>query len=103
MIKVSSFYPHAEGKKFDMDYFCNRHMSMVRDRLGAACSGMAVEQGLSGPVPGSPPTYIAFAHMYFESVDAFRQAFGAHMAEIMADIPNYTDIQPGLQISKVMM
>jgi uncharacterized protein (TIGR02118 family) len=36
-------------------------------------------------------------------VEAFQSAFGPHAEEIMADIPNYTDIQPTLQISEVKM
>ena len=53
MIKVSVLYPNQEGKKFDMKYYCEKHMPMVRDTLGAACKGIAVEQGLGGPTPGA--------------------------------------------------
>jgi uncharacterized protein (TIGR02118 family) len=40
-------------------------------------------------------------HLYFDSVGAFQGAFGPHTKEIMADIPNYTDVQPTIQISEV--
>jgi uncharacterized protein (TIGR02118 family) len=101
MIKVSVFYPNNEGSKFDIDYYCNRHMPMVRQKLGAACKGAAVEQGIACPTPGSRPAFIAMGHIYFDSVEAFQTAFGPHADAIMADIPNYTDIQPTLQISEV--
>ena len=101
MIKVSVFYPNNEGSKFDIDYYCNRHMPMVRQKLGTACKGAAVEQGIAGPTPGSRPAFIAMGHIYFDSVEAFQTAFGPHADAIMADIPNYTDIQPTLQISEV--
>jgi uncharacterized protein (TIGR02118 family) len=101
MIKVSVFYPNNEGSKFDIDYYCNRHMPMVRQKLGTACKGAAVEQGIAGPTPGSRPAFIAMGHIYFDSVEAFQTAFGPHADAIMADIPNYTDIQPTLQISDV--
>jgi uncharacterized protein (TIGR02118 family) len=42
-------------------------------------------------------------HLYFDSVEAFQAAFGPHAPAIMADIPNYTDIQPVIQISEVKM
>jgi uncharacterized protein (TIGR02118 family) len=71
MIKVSVLYPNEEGKKFDMDYYCNSHIPMVQEKLGAALKGGAVEQGLSGPEPGSPATYVAMGHLQFESVEAF--------------------------------
>jgi uncharacterized protein (TIGR02118 family) len=40
-------------------------------------------------------------HLYFDSVADFQTAFGAHATAIMADIPNYTDIQPTIQIGEV--
>jgi uncharacterized protein (TIGR02118 family) len=41
-------------------------------------------------------------HFTFDSVPAFQAAFAPHMNEIMADIPNYTSIQPVVQISEVV-
>ena len=64
---------------------------------------VAVEQGLGGVAPGSPATYIAMGHLYFDSVEAFQTAFGPHSESIMGDIPNFTDIQPTVQISEVKM
>lgn len=101
MIKVSVFYPNTEGSRFDMDYYCSSHIPMVRQKLGAACKGAAVEHGIAGPTPGSRPGFIAMGHLYFDTVEALQTAFGPHAEAIMADIPNYTDIQPTLQISEV--
>ena len=101
MIKVSVLYPNEEGKSFDMDYYCNKHVPMVLEKLGDACKGGAVEEGLGGGAPGAPATYIAMGHLYFDSVEAFQSSFGPHTDAIMGDIPNYTDIQPVIQISEV--
>ena len=101
MIKLSVLYPDGVGKKFDIDYYCNRHIPMVREKLGAAVKGAAVEHGLSGGAPGSRPAYVAMGHLYFDSVEAFQAAFGPHAPAIMADIPNYTDIEPVIQLSDV--
>ncbi|UCF89807.1 MAG: EthD family reductase [Desulfobacterales bacterium] len=101
MIKVSVFYPNNEGSKFDMGYYCNSHIPMVKQKLGAALKGVFVEQGLGGPEPGSRATYIAMGHLLFDSVEAFQAAFGPHAQAIMGDVPNYTDTQPTVQISEV--
>jgi uncharacterized protein (TIGR02118 family) len=103
MIKVSVLYPAGPDAKFDINYYCNRHIPMVRQKLGAACKNAAVEHGLAGGAPGAPPTYIAMGHLYFDSTDAFQAAFGPHAPEIMADIPNYTNTQPVIQISEVKL
>jgi uncharacterized protein (TIGR02118 family) len=103
MIKVSVFYPDEEGKRFDMEYYCNKHIPMVQQKLGGALKGEAVEQGLGGAEPGSRPIYVAMGHLYFDSVEAFQSAFGPNADSIMGDVPNYTDIQPTIQISEVKM
>jgi uncharacterized protein (TIGR02118 family) len=103
MIKVSVLYPAGESTKFDMDYYCKSHMPMVGQTLGSACKSMAVEQGVGGGAPGAPPTYAAMGHLYFDSVADFQAAFALHAETIMADIPNYTNVQPVIQISEVKM
>ena len=101
MIKVSVFYPNRPGATFDMQYYCEEHVPMVQQKLGAACKRLAVEQGIAGIPPGTPAAYIAMGHMYFDSIEAFQAAFGPYAQEIRADIANYTDIEPTIQISDV--
>ena len=103
MIKFSIFYPNEEGKKFDMDYYINSHIPMIQEKLGGAVKGGSVDQGLAGGTPDSPATYVAMGHMLFDSVEELQSAFGPHAETIMADIPNYTNIQPIFQISEVKM
>ena len=101
MIKVSVLYPNTDTTSFDMDYYCNSHMPMVKEKLGDACKNISVEGGLGGGAPDSPPPYIAMGHLYFDSVDDFQSAFEPHAEAIMADIPNYTNVEPVLQVSEV--
>jgi uncharacterized protein (TIGR02118 family) len=103
MIKVSVLYPSGAGSTFDMDYYLNRHIPMVLAKLGQACKSAAVEQGLGGVTPGSPPAFNAMGHLYFDSVEAFQAAFGPHAGEIMGDIHNYTNVQPTIQVSEVKL
>lgn len=102
MIKVSVLYPKNETSTFDMGYYTATHMPMVQAFLGDACKQVAIEQGLSGAAPGEPPAYAAMGHLYFASVEAFQAAFAPHAETIMADIPNFTDVQPTVQISDVI-
>ena len=37
----------------------------------------------------------------FDSVDAFQQSFGPHAEEILGDLPNFTNVQPTIQISEI--
>ena len=103
MIKVGVFYPQGTGKKFDMKYYLEKHIPMIRQKIGPALKSVAIEQGLAGGAPGAPLTYVAICHLGFDSVESFQAAFGAQSASIMSDIPNYTDIEPIVQISEVKM
>jgi uncharacterized protein (TIGR02118 family) len=101
MIKVHILYPNQPAVRFDMAYYCERHMPMVQARIGAACTGFTVDAGLAGGAPGQPAPYVAVGALLVSSIEAFGAAMAQHGAEIMGDIPNYTDAQPVIQISEV--
>ncbi|HEX4856988.1 MAG TPA: EthD family reductase [Limnobacter sp.] len=103
MIKVSVFYPNKAGAQFNHEYYKNTHMPLVKSRMGAALKYYTVEKGLAGGAPGEGPTYVAMCHLLCDSVESFQAAFGPHAGEILADVANYTDIQPVMQISEVVV
>jgi uncharacterized protein (TIGR02118 family) len=61
-----------------------------------------IQQGLSGLGPGSEPVFACTGNLYFNAISDFQQGMAAHGAELQADIPNFTDIQPQFQISEVV-
>jgi len=61
------------------------------------------DKGLAGGNPGAPAVYVGMCHIFCDSVEAFQRGFGPHAKEIMADIPKYTDLQPVIQISEVVV
>ena len=101
MIDVCVMYPNNQGSHFDMTYYCEKHIPVVRKLLGVALLNVAVEEGIAGMAPGSPAPYLVFGHLYFESVGAFQEAFMPHAAQIVGDVPNYTNSEPTIQISAV--
>ena len=103
MIKVSVMYPNTPGTHFNHEYYRETHMPLVQARMGAHCRRYAIDKGLGGGAPGTTPTYVGMCHIYCDSVDGFQAGFGPHAKEIMADIPNYTDISPVIQISEVIV
>ena len=77
-------------------------MPLIQERLGDACLRYEIEKGLAGGEPGSAPRFVAACHVYAPSLATFQQAFAPHRAEIIADVANYTDIAPIVQISEVV-
>jgi uncharacterized protein (TIGR02118 family) len=102
MIKVSVMYPYKDGARFDHAYYRDRHMPMVKATVGDAVRAWSIDQGLSGGRPGSPPAYVAVGHLLFDSIEAFQASFAPHGRTFAADVPNYTDIAPVMQISEVV-
>jgi len=100
MFIMTVFYPNGEGKRFDMDYYCNKHIPLVRKLLGEACKGVIVDQGIEGSKPGAPPDYIVMTHIYYNSAEAYQSAFEPHAETFMEDMPNYTDIECIFQVSE---
>jgi uncharacterized protein (TIGR02118 family) len=103
MIRVSVLYASEAGKKFDHDYYVNKHMKLVRERLGSfGLVRTEVDRGKSGGAPGAPAPYVAIGHEYFGALGEFQKGMGQHVKEVMADAANYTDIQPQIQISEII-
>ena len=103
MIKVTVMYPYTEGARFDHDYYRDRHMPMVKARLGSACAYYTVDKGLAGGAPGAPPAFVAMCAFMCDSVEGYQAASREHRAEILGDIPNYTNIAPVIQVSEVVV
>lgn len=105
MIKISILYPNTKGSRFDAAYYVDRHMPMAIAALGAhpGYRGVSVERGLGGGAPGVEAIYSAMAHFLFDSVENFMAAFAPQAAALQADIPNYTDVEPVIQISEVLI
>jgi uncharacterized protein (TIGR02118 family) len=103
MIKFNVMYPFKPGMRFDHDYYRDRHMPMVAQRLGQACRYYTIDKGLAGGAAGAPPPYAAACSIYADSLEEFMGAMGPQAKDIMSDIPNYTDVAPVIWISEVVV
>src|SRR5580693_1749187 len=101
MVKISVMYPNGEGSTFDMTYYLETHLALLRRLAGAQLKGISVDQGIG--IPGSPAPYLAMGHLLFDSVEDLQAVLATHGPALMADIPNYTNSQPAIQVSKVKM
>lgn len=102
MINVSILYANKEGGQFDQTYYCEQHIPLVKEKLGSVLRDTRVDIGLAGAAPDIPAPYACIGHLFFDSVDAFQGAFAENAEAIMSDIPNYTNIEPVIQISKIV-
>ena len=103
MVRVSVLYPNKAGSHFDAEYYVNTHMPMAARLLGSAVKAISVDIGLGGEAPGSQPPFAAMCAFTCETVQDFVQAFTPVAGQLQGDIPNYTDIEPIIQISEIRM
>ncbi len=100
MIRIAAMYSKSEGKSFDIEYYKNSHLKLVKDKMRPyGLLRTELDSGISG-FGGSPAPYHAIGYLIFESVDAFQTAFEKAGKDIQADVPNYTNIAPIFQVSE---
>ena len=93
MIRVSVFYPAGDGLTFNHDYYKSTHVPMCVKAWNVRAE---IDKGANGP-------YSAAVHFFFDSMDSVQAAMdGPEIGPIMADIPNYTNAAPVIQVSEVV-
>jgi uncharacterized protein (TIGR02118 family) len=94
MIRMSVLYPKTEGATFDHDYYANSHVPLALSTWGI--DSAEIDKGVNGP-------YEAAVHFTFADMDAMGAALGAPgTADVMADVANYTTIEPVIQTSEIV-
>ena len=102
MFRVSVLYAQKKGARFDHDYYAKKHLPFLRKKLEPFGLVRAeIEKGLPGG-NGEPPLFVAACHMIFGTISQFEQGIGAVGGELTADVPNYTDITPQVQLSEMV-
>ena len=93
MIRMSVYYPSGDDTTFDHDYYKNSHVPLACSTWNVAGE---IDKGISGP-------NVAAVHFFFDSMDAMQAALALPgTGAVMADVANYTNITPVMQISEVV-
>lgn len=101
MIRASAMYPNTPGTKFDWDYYMNKHIPAARKLTSMGMVRIEVDKGIASAQPGAPAPFVCMAHMYFNNVADMQKCMAAS-PELMADVVNFTNVQPQVQISEVV-
>ena len=94
MIRMSVLYPATEGHFFDHDYYRDHHVPLALQTWGLERA--EIDRGVDGP-------YVAAVHFRFESLEAMTAAESDDGSTVVtADVANYTNITPVVQISEIV-
>ena len=103
MIRLSALYPNKAGARFDLKYYTESHMKLAGEKLKLfGLLRIEVDKGVSGLNADAPAPFLVVGTLVFKSLEDLQKGLAAHGEELMADIPNYTDIQPEIQISEIV-
>ena len=101
MFKVAILYPNGEDKKFDMDYYENKHMPMMAGLIGKNLHLYEIDKGISGRTPTDKVPFVAIGYFYINDVTEYNKVIVQNRNAIVEDIRKYTNIQPTVQISEI--
>lgn len=99
-VSLQVAYPVSDDSTFDLEYYLSTHMELVGKHMGPYVESTLVTKGLAGG-PGVPAPFHVIATIVFKDQDALNSALGAS-ADVLADIPNFTNIQPQMLIGEVI-
>lgn len=99
MIILTVLYPKTDSSHFDHEYYIQKHIPLVHSIWG----GMGLERvdlmrGV-GSLDGGPAAYELIVALGFTAMEDVQNALGKG-EEIMGDIPNFSNVQPIIQLSQ---
>jgi uncharacterized protein (TIGR02118 family) len=97
---LTVLYPNTEGSTFDYDYYMNSHIPLFVSVAGEYVSGVSVTKGAD--FLGQDAPYLLVTHAELSDEAAFLAAFAAAADRIMADIPNFTNTTPTIQLGAAL-
>lgn len=105
MPAISFLFPNHPGARFDMDYYLGTHMPLAIHLMSRQIGfrTVVVERGVRGMSADADVTYLALCHFTFDSVKDFNIAYAAHAERLNADMRNYTDIMPVVQVNEIVI
>lgn len=101
MYCVTVLYPNQPGGHFDFAYYRERHIPMMLELLGDNVLSTQVRRGIQA-VDGSSAPYLCLLNTHIRSPEQFAQVMAEHSERVLGDIPNYTNLQPIIQIDEIL-
>ncbi|MDP9169039.1 MAG: EthD family reductase [Acidobacteriota bacterium] len=100
MIVVSVLYPKTSDSRFDLSYYLQKHTPMVRSLLTPlGMESLTLLKG-AGTLEGTPAPFEVIAQLQFSTPEHLENAMSLHGAEIIGDIPNFSNVHPLIQMNE---
>lgn len=98
---ITVMYPNKPGVTFEFDYYLKQHATLIDRLYGASIAKLELRRGSATP-DGSPAPYVAIINIWIADQAAFDSAGAKHGATLIADVPNFTNTMPVIQIDEIV-
>lgn len=98
---ITVLYPNTPGVTFDFDYYLKKHATLIDRLYGGSIAKLELRRGTVTP-DGSPVPYVAIINIWIADQAAFDRAGAQHGATLIADVPNFTNTMPTIQIDEIV-
>jgi uncharacterized protein (TIGR02118 family) len=99
-VSMQVAYPITKDTNFDIDYYIEKHLAIIKENWTDQIQTMIVTKGLSGG-KDIPSPYYAIATIVFADKDKMREAMKKG-GPVFNDIGNYYNISPITMIGEVI-
>jgi len=101
MIRITTTYKNGSDAQFNFEYYLESHMRLSKELLGEfGMLSFEIERCLQ-TMTGDVPDYVCITHVDFDDKERLLEGLERHGAELQEDFPNYTNIEPEVQICEV--
>lgn len=98
---ITVLYPNKPGVTFDFDYYLRHHATLIDRLYGSSIAKLELRRGSATP-DGSPVPYVAVINIWIADQAAFDSAGAQHGPTLIADVPNFTNTMPTIQIDEIV-
>lgn len=99
-VSLQVLYPVADNTNFDHDYYTATHIPLVGEKMGSHIESASISKGIAGG-PDVPAGFYVVATMVFASMENL-QATLEVAGPVLADIPNFTNVEPKMLIGEII-
>ncbi|HEY6927049.1 MAG TPA: EthD family reductase, partial [Steroidobacteraceae bacterium] len=100
-------YPGGDDIKFDPDYYRDHHLKLIMKLYGSSIKRFELRTvpPMPAPAPAAgappPPKFSAAVNIWIADLEAFNANNAQHGAELVADVPHFTNAQPTIQFDEL--
>ena len=98
---VTVLYPNTPGVTFDFNYYLEHHATLIDRLYGGSIAKLELRRGSATP-QGLPAPFVAIINIWIADQAAFDAAGAKHGATLIADVPNFTNTMPTIQIDEIV-